>query len=99
MSDERTSLPVTHDREQSQFHAVVDGHRCLLDYRLDGTTMVITHTWVPAAVGGRGIASILTAEAVDTAIQSGWTIVPACSYAATWLRRHPEQAAKVATKR
>jgi hypothetical protein len=67
-------------------------HDCELDYELDGRVMVITHTGVPSAVGGRGIASALTAAAVAWARAEGYSISPACSYAATWFRRHPEHA-------
>ena len=87
------ALPdVTHDASSQNFTCAVDGQRCVLDYVLLGTTMTITHTGVPAAVGGRGIASALTLAAMDTARREGWQVVPACSYAALWLRRHPDYA-------
>jgi predicted GNAT family acetyltransferase len=44
---------------------------------------------VPAEVGGRGIAAALVEAAVNTARAEGWKVVPACSYAAVWMRRHP----------
>jgi predicted GNAT family acetyltransferase len=68
----------------------VDDQLCELDYRLAGKVMTITHTGVPASVEGRGIASALTLAAMQTARAEGWKVVPACSYAAAWVRRHPE---------
>jgi predicted GNAT family acetyltransferase len=41
-------------------------------------------------VGGRGIASALVQAAMEVARAEGWKVVPACSYAAAWMRRHPE---------
>jgi hypothetical protein len=57
---------------------------------LTAAVMTITHTGVPAAVGGRGIASALVQAAFATARDEGWKVVPACSYAAAWIGRHPE---------
>ncbi|QWT21973.1 N-acetyltransferase [Bacillus sp. NP157] len=90
MSETPKPLEITHDRANQVFLAHVDGHECELDYRLEGKTMVITHTGVPEPVGGRGIANLLTRQAVKVAENQGWKIRPACSYAATWFRRNPE---------
>lgn len=82
------SNEVQHDTQGRQFFIVVDGVRCILDYRLQGTTMTITHTGVPDAVGGRGIAGQLTKAALDHARATGWKVVPACSYASAYFKRH-----------
>jgi predicted GNAT family acetyltransferase len=29
---------------------------------------------------------------MDTARSEGWKVVPACSYAAAWMQRHPDYA-------
>jgi predicted GNAT family acetyltransferase len=81
---------VRHDPSARRFETVVDGQHCELDYRLDGKVMTITHTGVPGPVEGRGIASTMTRVAMETARAEGWRVVPACSYAAAWMRRHPE---------
>jgi predicted GNAT family acetyltransferase len=86
------SLEIQHDPLAPRFEAIVDGHRCVLDYRIGGSTMTITHTGVPSEVGGRGIAADLTRAALDMARMKGWKVVPACSYAEAYLRRHPEYA-------
>lgn len=81
---------IQHDRSACRFHAEVDGVTCVLDYRLTAGVMTITHTEVPPAVGGRGIAAALTQAAVTAARDEGWKVVPACSYAAAWMQRHPQ---------
>lgn len=86
------SFPIQHDRTRRRFHTEVDGHACELDYTLNASVMTITHTGVPDAVGGRGIAAALVAAAFDAARREGWKVRPACSYAAAWARKHPEQA-------
>lgn len=52
--------------------------------------MTITHTGVPAEVGGRGIAGDLVRAALVAAREQAWKVVPACAYAQTWMKRHPE---------
>jgi predicted GNAT family acetyltransferase len=87
---------VQHDATAQRFETTVSGAHCLLDYTIaDGAevnVMTITHTEVPAHVGGQGIASALMAAAVAAAKANGWKVLPACSYAAAWLKRHPEYA-------
>ena len=84
------SLDVVHEPGHSRFSAMVDGHACVLDYQLRDSVMTIVHTGVPPAVGGRGIAAELTRVALETARAQGWTVVPVRSYAAVYMRRHPE---------
>ncbi|MGN6790412.1 MAG: GNAT family N-acetyltransferase [Rhodanobacteraceae bacterium] len=83
-------MDITHDTHAQQFSVTVEGHRGELDYLLRDGTMVITHTDVPPAIGGRGVAAGLTRAALDTARREGRKVLPACSYAAAFIRRHPE---------
>ncbi|MDE2306976.1 MAG: N-acetyltransferase [Xanthomonadaceae bacterium] len=83
------SLIIQHERSAHRFAAQVDGMPCVLDYRLAAGVMTITHTGVPPEVGGRGIASALAQAALDAARAEGWKVVPACSYVAAWMARHP----------
>jgi predicted GNAT family acetyltransferase len=90
------TLDVHHDPHAGRFQADVDGHRAVLDYRLDGAVLSILHTGVPDAIGGRGIAAELTRAALQLARTQGWTVRPLCSYAAGFMQRHPEFADLVA---
>lgn len=83
-------IDVTHDSAQSRFTATVDGVLCVLDYQLNNDVMAIVHTGVPSQVGGRGIAAELTRVALETARSNGWKVRPLCSYAAVYMRRHPD---------
>ncbi|TCV93222.1 hypothetical protein EC912_10582 [Luteibacter rhizovicinus] len=83
-------LEIVHDTANQAFKATVEEQVSVLEYQLRDKIMTITHTGVPQALGGRGIASALTLFAAKTAEAAGWKIIPACSYASTWFRRHPE---------
>lgn len=90
MSADSATSPITHDQAGRRFVSVREGHEARLDYERMGDTLAITHTLVPDAIGGRGIASELVRTAVEFARAEGLKVQPACSYAETWLRRHPE---------
>ncbi len=82
-------IQIDHDTAAHRFVTIVDGSRAVLDYTLAADVMTITHTEVPPAIEGRGIAAQLTRKALDTAREHGWRVVPACSYAAAYLAKHP----------
>jgi uncharacterized protein len=84
------AFDIRHDASVHRFETVVDGVHCELDYTLRDAVMTITHTGVPSSVGGRGIAAALVLAAFETAREEGWKVVPACSYASVWIKRHPE---------
>jgi len=83
-------MDIHHDAGTQQFRVDVDGHRGELDYTLHAGVMTLTHTGVPPPIGVRSIAAELTRAALDTARRENWKVVPACSYAAAFIRRHPE---------
>jgi predicted GNAT family acetyltransferase len=92
MSD---SPEVVLNPEASRFEVTIDGHTAELVYRLDGDRLVLLHTGVPDELEGRGIGGRLVSAAVDEAEARQHTLVPECSFARSWLERHPDAAAKV----
>lgn len=81
---------IQHDPSTHRFNTVVDDVTGYVEYELAGDVMTITHTIVPPAIGGRGLAGALVKAALDRARAEGWKVVPQCSYADTWMRRHPD---------
>lgn len=51
---------------------------------------VATHTIVPPAIGGRGIAALLVERLVADAREHGFRIVPQCSYVEAKFARNPD---------
>ncbi len=84
-------IAVRHDAERQRFETEIEGHAARLEYRLRGDALAITHTEVPEAIAGRGIAGKLMQAAVDFAQAQGLGIDPQCAYAEAWTRRHPER--------
>ena len=85
-----TDYSIAHDSIGHRFATVVDGVQAHLEYLLRGGVMTITHTLVPASIGGRGIAGALVKAALDHARAEGLKVNPACSYSAAWMERHPD---------
>jgi len=85
-----TDPEIRFDEAAGRLELVVEGRPCELDFRLEDGAMVITHTGVPPALEGRGLAGRLMQAAVELARERGWQLIPVCSYAASWLRRHPQ---------
>jgi predicted GNAT family acetyltransferase len=83
---------IAHDPTQRRFTMQVEGQTGYLEYERAGDRMIITHTIVPPAIGGRGIAAALVQAAVGHARQAGLKVDPRCSYADAWMRRHPGDA-------
>lgn len=78
---------ISHDPGAHRFTTEVDGGVAQLDYTLADQVMTITHTRVPPAARGRGIAAELMAAALDQARTAGWSVTPACSYAVAYMKR------------
>lgn len=89
---DKDSIDVVHHPVSSRFITEVEGHQAHLDYEVDGDTMRITHTRVPSAIGGRGVAGELVRVALEHARTEGLKVNPLCSYADAWMQRHPDYA-------
>jgi uncharacterized protein len=78
---------IRHDPGARRFTAEVNGGVAQLDYTVAGDVMTITHTLVPPAARGRGIAAELMEAALLEARSAGRSVEPACSYAAAYMAR------------
>jgi uncharacterized protein len=81
---------VTHHVAAQRFEALVDGRLAVCAYRRDGGVVHFTHTEVPAALQGRGIAAALAQAALAWARGEALQVRPACSYVAAYMQRHPQ---------
>jgi uncharacterized protein len=87
---EPASIPIVHRAEASRFEARLSEGLALCVYRRDGDVLLLTHTEVPMALEGRGIAAELVRASLDWARAEGLRVRPLCSYVAAYMRRHPE---------
>ena len=52
--------------------------------------LLIKHTEVMPAFEGQGIGGALVRHMLEDARRQGRGVIPACPYAAAWIKRHPE---------
>jgi predicted GNAT family acetyltransferase len=83
-------LAVQHNAAANRFEAEVDGRLCVANYHLVDGVMRIHHTEVPPDLEGRGIASRIVQDALAYAESHGLEVEPWCSFARSYMRRHPE---------
>ncbi len=67
-----------------------------LVYRLSDGVIDLVHTEVDPAHSGQGHAATLARGALDDARSRGLSVVPSCTYVASYIDKHPEYADLVA---
>lgn len=91
MTTDKTGAETTVTTEDRTYTIAVDGQTVgHADFADRGDQRVFYHTVVDPEFGGRGLASILVAEALESARDAGKRIVPVCSMVGTVLKKRPE---------
>jgi len=95
--DDTSEIDVREEPERRAFVLRVDGAeagRVVYHRRRGGgevaPAIVLVHTEVDDAYGGRGLAGELVRAVFDAARAEGVALVPRCPYAQRWLGKHPE---------
>ncbi len=87
------TIEVTDATEASRFEIRDDGVLAgFAEYRVRPGRIVFTHTEIDPAFGGRGLASTLIREALDTARSRGLQVTPLCAFVAKFVRDHADYA-------
>lgn len=81
---------VRHNIEKHQYELDTAHGLAIAVYVLRGDQAIFTHTEVPPADEGQGVASTLVRAALEDTRRRGLKIVPACSFVVAFVRRHPE---------
>ncbi len=90
MKPHTDTIEVRHNEPAHRFEAEVEGKLSVADYVLRDGEMIMTHTFTPPEVRGRGIAEKIVRAALEYARQQQLRVVPACSYVDIFIQRHPE---------
>ncbi|MBS0280397.1 MAG: N-acetyltransferase [Proteobacteria bacterium] len=73
-----------------RFEVVENGLTVFANYREHDGRYVLTHVEADPALRGTGAAARLMQAIVDHARAKNLKLIPRCSYAVAWFRRHPE---------
>ena len=74
---------------RSRFELTENGLTSFASYRRSGNVVSIPHVESPMEARGTGAAGRLMAEVARHARENDLKIVPICSYAVAWFRKHP----------
>ena len=87
-----TALAVRDNPERKRFEIDLgDGSFAFAEYTLPAGKIIFTHTEVPQAHEGKGIASVLIRAALAAARERGLKVIPICPFVAAYIQRHPEE--------
>jgi len=78
------------NKTQHRFEMGARDDTAVAYYSLAPGVITLSHTEVPAALRGQGIASRLTRGVLEAARARGLKVVPRCSFVAAFMSRHPE---------
>jgi predicted GNAT family acetyltransferase len=76
---------------QQRFELRENGLLVFANYRRQDQVYVLTHVEADPVLRGTGAASRLMQAIADHARANKLKLVPRCSYAVIWMKRHPEQ--------
>jgi len=76
--------PTRHRYELTEDGTVVG----FVSYRIDGGVIDLVHTEVDPEHGGRGLAGLLVAAALDDARRRGLSVLPHCPYVRRYIDEH-----------
>lgn len=85
------STVIRDNPDQSRYEVLVDERLAgFAQYRRTGDRITMVHTEVASEFEGRGLGGQLANAALDDVRRRGLTLVPACPFIASYIRRHPD---------
>lgn len=81
---------VTDNTARQRFELEIDGQIVFADYRRQGNVVIVPHVEAPPALRGSGASGQLMEGMLALLRGRGEKIMPTCSYAAAYIRRHSE---------
>ena len=79
------------NKEKNRFELIIEGQVAFIDYILNTKGEIfLTHTEVPKALEGKGIASKMTKEVFEWIEENDLKLFPLCPYIIAFMRKHPE---------
>jgi hypothetical protein len=90
MSADTGNIDVIHNRDAKRFEVQLGDQLAIADYQRAGKNIIFTHTEVPKAFEGRGIAGRMARTALDYAKEQNLKVQAVCPYMSAYIRKHPE---------
>ncbi len=79
-----------HNEKENKYEFHIDGHIAHITYDNQDGVLHITHTIVPDALAGKGLAKILTIAMMAEIEKQGLKMRPECTYTIAFVEKNPE---------
>jgi predicted GNAT family acetyltransferase len=86
------TLEIINNTAENRFELWINNLGSKLDYIEDKDSFAITHVGVHPDLRGQGVAGKITQFALEYAKSKSLRVIPICSYAVAWIRKHKEYA-------
>lgn len=90
------SYTLIHNAQECKYEYHIDGHVAYITYDDQMGDIHLTHTIVPDALAGKGLAKILLEAVLKQLQRDNKKAVAKCSYIVNYLDKHPEASAMFA---
>lgn len=90
MQIDTNTLEVVHNKAESRFEIQLGDVLAILNYSINGRSIIMMHVGVPYEWRGQGVAAVITKAVLEHAKANSMRVVPVCSYVMAYIRRHPE---------
>lgn len=86
-----TKYAMTDNAAEQRFEFDIDGTQAMIEYVCEEPDIIIlTYTYVPQQLGGRGIGKQIVQTVLAHVRESGKKVVPQCSFIAQYICDNPE---------
>ena len=89
---------VQHLADENRYEFRDGEAHAILTYQHEGDRIVYDHTFVPVDFRGQGVAEKLVEAALADARKENLTVMPQCSYVATYIARHSQHQDLLSTR-
>jgi predicted GNAT family acetyltransferase len=86
------SYTLIHNADECKYEYHIDGHIAYITYDDQEGNMHLTHTIVPDALAGKGLAKILLEDVLGEIEKAGKKAVAQCSYIVKYQEKNPDKA-------
>jgi len=83
-------MEIIDNTSKNRFETEVETKTAFIEYKKKEGKIYLTHTKVPEELEGQGIASSMVKEVLDIIEDKKLKMVPACSFIASYVKKHPE---------
>jgi uncharacterized protein len=83
-------MAVINNKQESRYELNEQGQLAYLQYSRHGARLFINTVQVPGPLENRGVGSLLVKHALEEAKEKQLKVTPFCSFAAHYIKEHPE---------